>query len=184
MGWKRTKSTFRSRCRVFERMTKGHPSRRVPFLFRVPSPRRPLSDWSGIVAGAAGRPALFPKLFPIPDPGHHLVRQWKSKLMREHTHLTAVVGFVREHVAQHLRTNRPRLSPAVSQKLVDAALRTVERFGKHLCAASGALGQSCADLLRGAMCAVEQWRNGKMRSCKPDPFGSDIVHVREDRRNG
>lgn len=23
-----------------------------------------------------------------------------------------------------------------------------------------------------------------MRSCKPDPLGADIVHVREDRRNG
>ena len=46
-----------------------------------------ISDSSRIVAGAARRPALFPQLFPIPDPGHHLVRQPESELMREHTHL-------------------------------------------------------------------------------------------------
>jgi hypothetical protein len=41
--------------------------------------------------------------------------------MREHTHLPAMVGFVRKHVAQHFRANRPRESPAVSAKLLDAA---------------------------------------------------------------
>lgn len=44
--------------------------------------------------------------------------------MREHTHLPAMVGFVRQHVAQHFHTNRPRPSPAVSEKLLDAAVAT------------------------------------------------------------
>ncbi len=103
--------------------------------------------------------------------------------MREHTHLPAMVGFVRKHVAQHFHANRPRLGPAVSEKLLDAA-PTAERFSEHLHAASSALGQSRAGLLRRAVCAVELWWNLQVRSCKPDPLGADIVHVREDRRNG
>jgi hypothetical protein len=58
--------------------------------------------------------------------------------MREHTHLPAMVGFVRKHVAQHFRANRPRRSPAVSAKLLDAAPTTAERFSEHFRAASGA----------------------------------------------
>jgi hypothetical protein len=129
------------------------------------------------------RAAVFPQLFPIPDPGRHLGRQRESELMREHTHLPAMVGFVRKHVAEHFRANRPRPTPAVSAKLLDAAL-TAERFSEHLRAASGALSQSCAGLLRRAVRAVELLWNLQVRSCKPDPLAADIVHVREDRRNG
>ena len=143
----------------------------------------PLSNSLGIVARAARRPALFPQLFPIPDPVRYLFRQRESELMREHAHLPAMVSFVRNHVAQHFRANWPRLSPAVSVKLLDAA-PTAERFSEHLLAARGALGQPRADLLRRAVSAVELWRNLQVRSCKPDPLGADIVHVREDRHNG
>jgi hypothetical protein len=143
-----------------------------------------LSDSLGIVAGAARRAALFPQLFPIPESGRYLDRQRESELMREHTHLSAMVGFVRKHIAQHFRANRPRLSPAVSAKLLDAASTTVERFSEHLRAAGGALGQSRTGLLRRAMRAVELCWNLQVRSCKPDPLGANIVHVREDRRNG
>src|SRR5438477_7864669 len=108
------------------------PGRLVPLRFLE------TTDSLRIVAGAARRPALFPQLFPIPDPGRHLRRQRESELMREHTHLPAMVGFVRKHVAQHFRANRPRPSPAVSQKLLDAAfvlttvLTIAERFSEHL----------------------------------------------------
>src|SRR5437773_9860137 len=61
---------------------------------------------------------------------------------------------------------------------------TAERFSEHLHAASAALGQSRAGLLRRAVRAVELSWNLQVRSCKPDPLGADIVHVREDRRNG
>src|SRR3979490_427563 len=104
--------------------------------------------------------------------------------MAEHTHLPAMVGFVRKHVAQHFQANRPRPSPAVSAKLLNAAPTTAERFSEHLRAASGALGQSCTGPLRGAVRAVELSRNLQVRSCKPDPLGADIVHMREDCRNG
>ena len=104
--------------------------------------------------------------------------------MREQTHLSAMVGFVRKHVAKHLHANRPWLSPAVSEKLLDAAATTAERFSEHLGAASGALRQSRAGLLRRAMRAVELLWNPQVRSGKPDPLGADIVYVREDRRNG
>ena len=75
--------------------------------------------------------------------------------MREHAHLPAMMGFVSEHVAQHLRASRPGLGPAVSEKLLDAAAMIAERFSKHLLAASGALGQSRTGLLRRAVRAVE-----------------------------
>lgn len=104
--------------------------------------------------------------------------------MREHTDLPAMVGLVRKHVAQHFWANRPRLSPAVPAKLVDAPPTAVERLGEHLGAASGALGQSQTGLLRRAACAVELRWDLQVRSGKPDPLGADIVHVGEDRRYG
>ena len=103
--------------------------------------------------------------------------------MREHTHLPAMVGLVSKHVAEHFRANRPRPTPAVSEKLLDAAPAIAERFSEHLRAASGALGQSLAGLLRSAARAVELSWKLQVRSGKPDPFGTHIVHVREDRRN-
>jgi hypothetical protein len=104
--------------------------------------------------------------------------------MREHTYLPAMVGFVRKHIAQHFRANRPGPSPAVSEKLIDAASTTAERFSEHLRAASSTLGQSCAGLPLRAVRTVELSWNLQVRSRKPDPLGPDIVHVREDRRNG
>src|SRR5256712_6182575 len=154
------------------------PARPVPLRFFK------MTDSLGIVARATGEPALFPQLFPIPDPGRHLGRQRESELMHEHTHLPAMVGFVRKHVAQHFRANRPRPSPAVSAKLLDAAPTAAERFREHLRAASGAHGQSRAGLLRRTVRAVELSWNFQVRSCKPDPLAADIVHVGEDRRNG
>jgi len=104
--------------------------------------------------------------------------------MGKHTHLPAMMGFVRDHVAQHFRANRPRLGPGVSQKLLDAAVPVAECFSEHLRAPSGALGQSCASLLRSAVRAVELSWNLPVRNCKPDPLGADVVHVRKDRCNG
>jgi hypothetical protein len=104
--------------------------------------------------------------------------------MREHTHLAAMVGFVRKHVAQHFHANRPRLSPAVSAKLVDAAASTAERFSEHFAAASGTFGQCRTGLLRGALRAVQLLWNFQVPRSKPDPLGADVVHMREDRGNG
>src|SRR5437016_3201173 len=123
-----------------------------------------------IVAGAARRTALFPQLFPIPEPVRHLVRQQESELMREYTHLPAMVGFVRKHVAQHFRANRPRPGPAVSVKLLDAA-PIAKRFSEHLRAAGGALRQSRTGLPRRAVHAVKLSWDLQVRSCKPDPLG-------------
>jgi hypothetical protein len=103
--------------------------------------------------------------------------------MRQHAHLPAMVGFVRKHVAQHFQANRPRPGPAVSLELLDATPAT-QRFRQHLCAASSARGQSGAGLPRGAVRAIELRRRLQVRSRQPDPLGSDVVHVHEDRRNG
>ena len=95
--------------------------------------------------------------------------------MCEHANLPAMVGFVRNHVAQHFDANRPGPGPAVSAKLLDAAPGTVERFREHLHTASGAFGQSGARLLRGAVRPVELWRNLQVRSRKPDPLAAHVV---------
>ena len=106
--------------------------------------------------------------------------------MRQHTHLPAVVSFVRNHVAKHFHANGPRASPTISVKLLDVAFicTAAESFSKHLFAASGALGQSPAGLLRRAVGAVELCRNLQVRRCEPDPLAADIVHMREDCRDG
>ena len=103
--------------------------------------------------------------------------------MREHTHLPAMVGLVSKHVAEHFRADRPRPTPAVSAKLLDATLAIAERFSEHFRAARGALGQSRAGLLPRTARAVELSWNFQVRSGKPDPLGTHIVHVREDGRN-
>jgi hypothetical protein len=103
--------------------------------------------------------------------------------MRQHNHLPAMVGFVSKHVAQHLHTNRPRRSPAVSAKLVDAALPATKRFREHLPATSSALGQPRTSLLRRTVRAVQLCWHLQMRSRKPHPLGPNIVHMRKDRHN-
>ena len=103
--------------------------------------------------------------------------------MREHAYLSAMVGFVRNHVAQHFRANRPRASPAVPEKFPDAAFATIERLGEHLLAARGALGQSSAGRPRRAGRPMELAWNFQVRSCEPDPLAAHVVHMREDRSN-
>jgi hypothetical protein len=103
--------------------------------------------------------------------------------MRKHTHLPAMVRLVSNHVAKHLHTNRPRRSPAISPKPLDTAPIISERLREHLPAASCALGQCSASLLRRAASTVEQQWNLQVRRSKPDPLGADIVHMRENRRN-
>src|SRR6266568_5817077 len=85
-----------------------------PFSPGRPVPSRFLktSDSLRIVAGAARRPALFPQLFPIPDPVRHLVRQRESELMREHTHLPAMVGFVRKQCSTAFRRQPAKAEPS------------------------------------------------------------------------
>ena len=103
--------------------------------------------------------------------------------MCEHADLPAMVGFVSEHVAQHLHANRPWPGPAISHKLLDATT-SIEGFCQHLRATSATLGQCGTGLLRRAVRAIELAGNLQVRSGGPDPLGPDIVHVREDRRDG
>ena len=102
--------------------------------------------------------------------------------MREHTYLSAMMGFMRNHVAEHLNSCRPGRRPAISVKLIDAAA-TAERFRQHLHAACGTLCQSVTGLLRRALGAVELSWKPQVRSREADPLRADIVHVGEDRRN-
>ena len=94
------------------------------------------------------------------------------------------MGFVRKHVAEHLRANRPGTSPSVSQKHFHAALTTAQRCCEHRHAAVCALSQCRSGLPWRAVRTVELRRNSQVRSREPDPLAADIMHVREDGRNG
>ena len=88
--------------------------------------------------------------------GRDFVRQWEAELMGEHADLAAVVSFVRKHVAEHVDAGRPGDCPAITKKSPDAAaIRAAERFGKHLRAASGTLGERGLGLLWCAASAIE-----------------------------
>src|SRR5208337_4468828 len=102
--------------------------------------------------------------------------------MRKHAHLTAMVGFVRNHVAQHFGANGPGPGPAVAEELLDTA-PAAERLGEHFRATRAALGQCLTYLTRRAVRAAELRWNLQMRSCEPDPLAADIVQVREDGSN-
>ena len=99
--------------------------------------------------------------------------------MRQHADLSAMMGFVGQHVAEHLNANRPGLSPAIPEKLFDTAA-SVKRFCEHLGTASATFGQRCAGLLLGAVRATELLRNFQVRGRQPDPLTANIVYVRED----
>ena len=103
--------------------------------------------------------------------------------MREHAHLSAVVGFVSQHVAQHFRANRPGTSPPVPVKILNAAT-AAERFREHVDAASGALRQGRAGLLWRAVRAIEFGWDLQVRSGQPDPLAADVMHVGENCSDG
>ena len=58
--------------------------------------------------------------------------------MGEHAHLSAMVGFMGNHIAEHFYANRPGFGPAISEKGFDvgcaAAECLVENFGAARCA--------------------------------------------------
>lgn len=58
--------------------------------------------------------------------------------MRKHAHLSAMVGFGGQHVAEHLHASRPWSRPSVSQELLHATLSATERFREHCSATGGA----------------------------------------------
>jgi hypothetical protein len=131
-----------------------------------------------------GRVRFFPELFPVPKVGGDLGWQRVAELVREHADLPAMVGFVGEHVAKHLRSGGPGFGPGVAEKLRDGARAGDEGFGEHLGAARGALGQGGSGLLKCRMGAVQLWRRPQVRRGKPDPLGPYVVHVGKDGGDG
>ena len=107
-----------------------------------------------------------------------------TELVSDHTDLSAMMGFVGEHVAKHLQSGGPRLGPGVAEKLRDSAGTGVEGFGEHLGAAGGALGQCGTGLLGRRVGAVELGWDLQVGRAKPDPLGADVVHMSEDGCNG
>ena len=90
--------------------------------------------------------------------------------MCEHAYLSAMVGFVREHVAQHFRADGPRRRPPVSAKNFNATAGLAECFREHLFAAGSTLGQSSTRFFRGAVDAIQQCWRLQVRGRQPDHF--------------
>jgi hypothetical protein len=76
----------------------------------------------------------------------------------------------------------PSIFSSSANRSIDGTI--AERLSEHVRTARGALGQSRTGLPRRAVRAVELRWKLQVRSCKPDPFGADVVHLSEDRRNG
>jgi len=104
--------------------------------------------------------------------------------VRQHADLAAVMGFVREHVAEHLDAERPGLAPAVAAKILDAGGRSAKCLGKHFGTARAARGQGRTDLLWRAFRADELRRDFQVRGIKADPLGADVVHMSKDGGDG
>ena len=105
--------------------------------------------------------------------------------MCEHADLAAMVGFVGKHIAEHFRAWRPGRPPAIPAKLLDAtAGGAAKRFFQHFGAANCAQSQCRAGLPCCAVRALQLRGDLQVRGRQPDPFGADVVHVREDRGDG
>src|SRR5712692_6153903 len=129
-------------------------------------------------------PTLLPQLFPNPDPGGGLDRERESELMRQHAHLSAMMGLMRNHVRKHGGPWRPRPSPTVTAKVLHATFGAGEGVREHLVAACSALGQRRTGLFLRATRAVQPGRQLQMRSRKPQPLAANVVDVSKYCSNG
>jgi hypothetical protein len=101
--------------------------------------------------------------------------------MGQHTHLTAMMRIVRNHIDHHGSARRPLFRPTVAVKSFDPALGVGESACNHLGAACAALTQSSSYLFLRATGAVEWGRELKMWGRQPQPFAANIVNMRENR---
>src|SRR5215472_4300039 len=131
-------------------------------------------------AGKRPSAGLFPEPFPIPHPRAHRDRQAKSELMRDHAGLSAVMGFVRNHVGQHSGAGMPGARPSVAHKARHAALGR-ERLLEQLATECGTFGECGCGLFLRASLAIKTDRDFDMRRREPNPLAADVVDMGEDR---
>src|ERR1700688_2727298 len=87
-----------------------------------------LTNWA--LAWTLRKAVLLPQPVPLPAAVGGCVRQAKTKLVREHDDLAAVMRFVGEHVTKHRRTSRPRACPTAAREFCDATRRPA---GQSVC---------------------------------------------------
>jgi len=83
-------------------------------------------------------------------------------------------GFVRKHVAQHFRANRPGTGPAVCETSRPGNSPPPNASASIFAQRAALSAKSSTGLLRRAARAVELWWNLQMRSCKPDPLAATL----------
>lgn len=100
--------------------------------------------------------------------------------MGQHANLSAVMRLVRNHVSTHRSSRAPRPRPAVSHKAGDASWRTAEGIAHHFAAERRTFGQSRSCLPLCASGAIQTGCDHQVRSRKPQPFATNVVHVSEN----
>jgi hypothetical protein len=103
--------------------------------------------------------------------------------MSQHAHLTAVVGFVHDHICDHSRARRPWLEPAVTVKLPDSTLGS-ESLSQHLRTKRSALRESVLRLPLRAAGAIQPWRRLQVRRRQAKPLAANVMDVGKDSGDG
>jgi len=94
-----------------------------------------------------------------------------------------MVGFVGDHVAQHLHANRPRRGPAISVKLLDTAIAA--SASPSISSQRSSRSRPCrTGLLRSALRAVELCWNLEMRGCSLTTWREHCAWCVKIRHNG
>ena len=84
------------------------------------------------LARARSQPSLFPAFLPLPDVGGRLEWHAISQLVGEHQDLSAMVGFVAEHISEHAGSSGPNRRPAAAREFRHSPFRTVRQgVGQH-----------------------------------------------------
>lgn len=86
----------------------------------------------------AGGAALFPQFFPSPHFDCSFDGEREAELVSEKADLSAMVGFVGDHVGDHGHSDGPAARPAVPVKLFYTARVADQRFGEKVLAQGGA----------------------------------------------
>jgi len=128
---------------------------------------------------------LAPEFVPPPDAASGLVGETIAELVGEQEDLSAMMGFVGKHVAEHGGAGGPSGDDFVSSELGDAArgLRG-ECVGEHAETLLGTLLEGGGGLLFGAAMRVERRGTFEVRGVVAEPVATNIVKMGEDGGDG
>ena len=128
---------------------------------------------------------MAPEFVPPPDATSGLVGETIAELVGEQEDLSAVMGFVGKHVAEHGSASGPGGDDFVAGEFGDAAggLRG-EGVGEHAETLRGTLLEGGGRLFLGAAMRVERGGTFEVRGVVAEPVASNVVKMSEDGGDG